>query len=59
MEEKLAISEYELRLAQEDISKLKAELKKITEIPLDELRGSFYCLHDVLHHVLLFVLAYL
>lgn len=40
MEEKLAISEYELRLAQEDISKLEAELKKITEIPLDELRES-------------------
>jgi len=29
--EKLAISDYELRLAQEDISKLKSELQKKTE----------------------------
>jgi hypothetical protein len=47
MEEKLAISEYELRLAQEDILKYKAELQKKTEIPPDELNGNFSCLHDV------------
>ena len=32
VEEKLAISEYELRLAQEDISKLKAELQEESRI---------------------------
>lgn len=47
IEEKLAISEYELRLAQEDILKYKAELQKKTEIPLDELSGNFSCLHNV------------
>ncbi|EEF34329.1 conserved hypothetical protein [Ricinus communis] len=31
--EKLALSEYELRLAQEDISKLKTELQKKTDLP--------------------------
>lgn len=40
LEEKLAISEYELRLAQEDILKLKAELQKKLEVPLDELNES-------------------
>ncbi|CAN6572825.1 unnamed protein product [Malus baccata var. baccata] len=40
VEEKLAISEYELRLAQEDISKLKAELQKKAESPSNELRDS-------------------
>ncbi|KAG2710751.1 hypothetical protein I3843_04G042100 [Carya illinoinensis] len=40
MEEKLAISEYELRLAREDISKLKAELNKKAEIPHEESRES-------------------
>ncbi|XP_062150654.1 uncharacterized protein LOC133859309 [Alnus glutinosa] len=40
IEEKLAISEYELRLAQEDILKYKAELQKKAEIPLDELSDS-------------------
>ncbi|KAK9272038.1 hypothetical protein L1049_002407 [Liquidambar formosana] len=40
VEEKLAISEYELRLAQEDILKLKTELQKKTESPPDELSES-------------------
>ncbi|XP_075646838.1 uncharacterized protein LOC142617763 [Castanea sativa] len=40
LEEKLAISEYELRLAQEDILKLKAELQKKMEVPLDKLNES-------------------
>lgn len=53
MEEKLAISEYELRLAREDISKLKAELNKKAEIPHEESRGNFSCVRDVLNGVLL------
>ncbi|KAL6007588.1 hypothetical protein ACLOJK_033087 [Asimina triloba] len=40
LEEKLAISEYELRLAQEDISKLKEELQKQTETSSNEINGS-------------------
>ncbi|XP_008810046.2 RAB11-binding protein RELCH homolog isoform X2 [Phoenix dactylifera] len=36
VEEKLAISEYELRLAQEDLSRLKAELQKQREFHPDE-----------------------
>ncbi|KAM1189664.1 hypothetical protein ACFX2J_025312 [Malus domestica] len=40
VEEKLAISEYELRLAQEDISKLKAELQEKAESPSNDLRDS-------------------
>lgn len=41
IEEKLAISEYELRLAQEDILKLKTELQKKAESPLNKSRGNF------------------
>jgi hypothetical protein len=37
--EKLAISDYELRLAQEDISKLKSELQKTEN--LNEISGNF------------------
>ncbi len=59
LEEKLAISEYELRLAQEDILKLKAELQKKLEVPLDELNGNFSCLHDLLNDVILCISAYL
>ncbi|KAM5558021.1 RAB11-binding protein RELCH [Rosa sericea] len=40
IEEKLAISEYELRLAQEDILKFKTELQKKAESPVTELRES-------------------
>ncbi|KAL6125678.1 hypothetical protein ACLB2K_073733 [Fragaria x ananassa] len=40
VEEKLAITEYELRLAQEDISKFKTELQKQAESPVTELRDS-------------------
>ncbi|KAL3630359.1 hypothetical protein CASFOL_023343 [Castilleja foliolosa] len=39
LEEKLAVSEYELRLAHEDIDNLKAELLKKTETNLDESSG--------------------
>ncbi|KAI3451788.1 hypothetical protein Pfo_008453 [Paulownia fortunei] len=39
LEEKLAVREYELRLAQEDILNLKAELLKKTETNLDESSG--------------------
>jgi len=41
--EKLAISDYELRLAQEDISKLKSELQKKTENS-NEQSGNYYFL---------------
>lgn len=37
MEEKLALTAYELRLAQEDISKLKTELQKKSDLSLAEL----------------------
>ncbi|KAI8003858.1 hypothetical protein LOK49_LG08G00427 [Camellia lanceoleosa] len=40
LEEKLALSEYALRLAQEDTLKLKANLQKKTEFTLDELTGT-------------------
>ncbi|OVA14259.1 LisH dimerization motif [Macleaya cordata] len=40
VEERLAISEYELRLAQEDIVRLKAELEKRSESSTGELNGS-------------------
>lgn len=38
--EKLAITEYELRLAQEDVTKLKAELKKKSDLSLENLNES-------------------
>ncbi|XP_042501337.1 RAB11-binding protein RELCH homolog [Macadamia integrifolia] len=38
--EKLALSEYELRLAEEDIVRLKTELKKRAESSPDDLSGS-------------------
>ncbi|XP_058089002.1 uncharacterized protein LOC131235710 [Magnolia sinica] len=40
LEEKLAISEYELRLTHEDILRLKAELQKRIEFPSGEPSGS-------------------
>lgn len=40
LEEKLAVREYELRLAQEDIVNLKTELLKKAETTLDESRGK-------------------
>ncbi|XP_043695775.1 RAB11-binding protein RELCH homolog isoform X2 [Telopea speciosissima] len=40
VEEKLALREYELRLAQEDILRLKTELQKRTEYSPDDLSGS-------------------
>lgn len=45
--EKLAISDYELRLAQEDILKLKSELQKKAE-NLNELNGIFLVFQDIL-----------
>ncbi|CAA0817266.1 HEAT repeat-containing protein [Striga hermonthica] len=39
LEEKLAVREYELRLAQEDIHNIKSELLKKTETNLDESNG--------------------
>lgn len=45
IEEKLAIGEYELRLAQEDISKLKSELQKKTEPHSIELSGKFFLIN--------------
>lgn len=41
LEEKLALSEYEVRLAREDILKLKIELQKKTESINDKLTGIF------------------
>lgn len=41
IEERLAISEYELRLAQEDILKFKTELQNKTESLVKDLRGTF------------------
>ncbi|KAL4180966.1 hypothetical protein AMTRI_Chr12g234990 [Amborella trichopoda] len=40
LEEKLAISEYELRLAQEDVLKLRADLQKSIEYSTDDLDDS-------------------
>ncbi|CAO2817223.1 unnamed protein product [Amaranthus hypochondriacus] len=40
LQEKLALCEYELRLAQEDTSKLKEELQKKTELPLLEISNA-------------------
>ncbi|KAL9226524.1 hypothetical protein vseg_002329 [Gypsophila vaccaria] len=39
LQEKLALCEYELRLAEEDISKVKAELQKKAETPLHDANG--------------------
>lgn len=46
-EEKFAISDYELRLAQEDILKLKSELQKKAENP-NELNGIFLVFQEIL-----------
>lgn len=40
LEEKLALSEYELRLTQEDLSKLRTELQKKNESPISDSRGE-------------------
>lgn len=40
LEEKLALSEYELRLTQEDLSKLRTELRKKNESPISDSRGE-------------------
>lgn len=46
LEEKLAVREYELRLAQEDILNLKAELLKKTESNFEEPnRNSSICIY--------------
>lgn len=41
-EEKLALTQYELRLAQEDLSRLKSELQKQKELSPEELNGLFF-----------------
>lgn len=57
VEEKLAISEYELRLAQEDILKLKTELQKKAESPVNESRGNFsICAESQIVFLCLFLL---
>ncbi|OMO80295.1 hypothetical protein CCACVL1_13081 [Corchorus capsularis] len=40
IEEKLALSDYELRLAQEDITKFKTELQRKSDLPHDKLSES-------------------
>ncbi|XVE72125.1 hypothetical protein DITRI_Ditri11bG0013400 [Diplodiscus trichospermus] len=40
IEEKLALSDYELRLAQEDIMKLKTDLQRKADLPQDKLSES-------------------
>lgn len=42
LQERLALCEYELRLAQEDVSKVKEELQKKTELPLLETNSKFH-----------------
>lgn len=42
LEEKLAIRDYENRLAQEDILKFKNELQKKSEARLDESAGKYF-----------------
>lgn len=51
LEEKLSVREYELRLGQEDILNLKAELLKKAETNLDESRGSYYSIKYILKHM--------
>lgn len=41
-EEKLALTQYDLRLAQEDLSRLKSELQKQKELSPEELNGLFF-----------------
>lgn len=41
LEEKLALSEYELRLVKEDVTKLKTEVEKKNDLPIDKLSGKF------------------
>lgn len=54
LEEKLALSEYELRLAQEDILKLRTELQKKNESPINDLRGELPNLGGTLSAFILF-----
>lgn len=58
-EEKLAISEYELRLAQEDLEKLQSELKRMAESPaVIESDGLFYRFKQSYVHVVVMPLSY-
>lgn len=41
LSEKLAISEYEFRLAQEDITRLKTEGQKRSDCSIDKLKGIY------------------
>lgn len=47
IEEKLALSDYELRLAQEDVTKLKTELQRKADLRRDRLSGNFSYLFDI------------
>lgn len=47
LEKKLAISEYDLRLAQEDLLRLKSKLQKQTEFPDDKPNGKMEFAHLV------------
>lgn len=49
VEEKLAISQYELRLAQEDLLRLKAELQKRDEYPPDKSSGWYFLFYQKSH----------
>lgn len=44
VEEKLAVTEYELRLAQEDLSRLKEEFAKQKQFSHDEFSGLYLTL---------------
>ena len=58
-EEKLAISEYELRLAQEDLAKLQSELKRMAESPaVIESDGLFFLFKHSYVHVGVMPLSY-
>ena len=55
--EKLAISKYELRLAQEDISKLKIELQKKKEARSVVLSGNIYI--SIIYHIYIYIYIYM
>ncbi|XP_040933821.1 protein SPA1-RELATED 2 isoform X5 [Gossypium hirsutum] len=47
IEEKLALSDYELRLAREDVMKLKTELQRKVDLLRDKLSSKFSYLFDI------------
>ena len=57
--EKLAIKDYENRLAQEDILKLKTELQKKCEAKMDEPSGNyFFIFYRQLKYLLCFYVVF-